>query len=119
MIYADYEYYAGTYGGDMPAERFAFLSRQASAYIDRATFERIDMDALSDELKARVKNACCAVAEAYLLNEQGGGVAAESNDGVSVSYVVGISTAKTYDQRLRDALFLYLGNSGLLYRGVD
>lgn len=118
MVYADYDYYTSVYGGTMPEADFNRLSRQASAYLDRVTFDRIDAG-LPDSVMGRVKDACCAVADAYLLNENGGGIASESNDGISVHYVTGVSTAKSENQRLKEAAALYLGNTGLLYRGVD
>ena len=46
-------------------------------------------------------------------------MASETNDGVSVTYVAGVSNAKTDDQRLQEAVVLYLAHTGLLYRGVD
>ena len=58
------------------------------------------------------------MADAYLLNEQGGGIASETNDGVSVTYVAGISNSKTEGRRLYEAAALFLGPTGLLYRGV-
>lgn len=111
MPYADYEYYRLTYHGSLPEETFTRLARRASAYLDRVSFGRIR------EATEAVKDACCAVVEAMELNERGGGIASETNDGVSVSYVAGISNAKSEDRRLYDAAFLYLGGTGLLYRG--
>lgn len=118
MVYADYAYYTGEYGGAMPEADFKRLSRQASAYLGSVTFERIK-STLPKSVMDKVKDACCAVADAYLLNEQGGGIASETNDGVSVTYVAGVGNSKTDGQRLREAAGLYLGNTGLLYRGVD
>ena len=118
MAYADYTYYSTEYGGAMPESEFKRLSRQASAYLDSVTFERIAPE-LPTALMGKVKDACCAVADAYLLNEQGGGIASETNDGISVTYVAGVSNAKTENQRLREAAALYLGGTGLLYRGVN
>jgi len=96
---------------------FNRLSMTASAYLNQATFGRIAAGQPADIME-KVKDACCAIADAYLLNEQGGGVASESNDGITVSYVTGISTAKNDNQRLREAASLFLGDTGLLYRGV-
>lgn len=116
MIYADYAYYRDNYKGEMPGAKFASLSRVASAYLDQVTFGRA-ADA-PEGLQGKIKDACCAVADAYLLNEQGGGIASESNDGVTVNYVAGVSKAKTDGQRLYEAAVLYLGVTGLLYGGV-
>lgn len=117
MIYAEYEYYKGSYYGTMAVEDFMRLSRQASAYLDNVCFGRI-ADVTDEAIMAKVKDACCAVADVYLLNEQGGGVAAETNDGISVTYVNGTGS-KTDDQRLRQAALMYLGHTGLMYRGVE
>ena len=58
------------------------------------------------------------MADAYLLQEHGGGVAAETNDGISVTYVAGAGV-KSEGRRLYEAAALFLANTGLLYRGVD
>lgn len=117
MVYADFSYYRDTYCGEMAEGDFKRLSRQASAYLDSVTFDRIA--AVTDEkIMEKVKDACCAVADAYLLNEQGGGVASETNDGVSVTYVNGTGT-KSDEQRLYQAAARYLCHTGLLYRGVE
>ena len=118
MVYADYAYYSQEYGGAMPEADFKRLSRQASAFLDMVTFDRI-ASGQPEKVMEKVKAACCAVADAYLLNEQGGGIASETNDGISVTYVAGVGNSKTDGQRLREAAGLYLGNTGLLYRGVD
>ena len=50
--------------------------------------------------------------------EQRDGIAAESNDGVSVTYVT-TSETNANERRLYQVVVLYLGNTGLLYRGVE
>ncbi len=116
VIYADYEYYKDTYYGKMAEEDFKRLSRQASTYLDHVTFGRIQT-VTDEKIMEKVKDACCAVADAYLLNETGV-VSQETNDGISVTYVNGTGS-KTDDQRLYQAAVLYLGRTGLMYRGVD
>lgn len=116
MVYADFADYS-KYGGTMPEADYRRLSRKASAFLDKVTFDRIAAGQ-PEAVMEKVRAACCAVADAYLLNEQGGGVAAETNDGVSVTYVAGVGS-KTDAQRLREAAALYLAHTGLLYRGVD
>lgn len=118
MIYAEYEYYKGSYYGTMAVEDFMRLSRQASAYLDNVCFGRI-ADVTDEAIMAKVKDACCAVADAYLLNENGGGIASETNDGISVTYVRSTSNTLTDEQRLYQAALLYLGSTGLMYRGCD
>lgn len=117
MIAVDYDFYLQVYKGKMTQEDFERLSVKASAYLDYVTFGRIN-DALPDSVQQKVKLALCEVVDTYLLNEQGGGIASESNDGISVTYVSS-SNAKTDTQRLYSAVSLYLGGTGLLYRGVD
>ena len=101
----------------MSREDFDRLAIYASAYLDELTMGRTagEIPAATEE---RVKMALCAVADAYLLQEHGGGVASETNDGISVTYVAGISNAKTDGRRLYEAAALFLGPTGLLYRGV-
>ena len=115
MIYADFSYYKDTYCGEMAEGDFKRLSRSASAYLDSVTFDRIA--AVTDEkIKEKVKEACCAVADVLLQKEQRGGIASETNDGISVPYT---PEGSTDEQRLYRAAVLYLGNTGLLFRGVE
>ena len=115
MIYADFSYYKGTYCGEMAEGDFKRLSRQASAYLDSVTLDRIP-SVTDEKIKEKVKEACCAAADALLQKEQRDGIAAESNDGVSVTYA---SETNANERRLYQAAVLYLGNTGLLYRGVE
>ena len=116
MPTADYQFYTEVFHGKMAREDFDRLAVYASAYLEELTMGRIT-DGLPEDTALRVKKAQCAVTEVYLLQEQGGGVAAESNDGVSVTYVSG-SAVKGEGQRLYEAAALFLGPTGLLYRGV-
>lgn len=118
MITVDYTFYTDTFKGKASKEDFERLDIKASAYLDRVTFGRLS-DVKDDAVLEKAKLARCAVLDAYLLNEQGGGVASESNDGITVNYVAGISNTKTENQRLREAVGLFLGGTDLLYRGVD
>lgn len=113
MVYADYDYYLNEYNGNAVAEAdFTRLSRQASAYLDSLTCGKIRGTWVDD---SRVKDACCAVAEAMQKQDQGGEVASESNDGASVTYVTGNATP---EQRMYNAAVMYLSSTGLLYAGV-
>lgn len=118
MLTVDYDFYCGVFHGKMPREDFERLSVYAAAYLDEVTMSRT-ADTLTADVEERAKQAFCAVADAYLLNEQGGGIASETNDGVSVTYVAGISNStKSEGRRLYEAAALFLGPTGLLYRGV-
>lgn len=117
MAYADYEYYCNTYKGTMQQPDFERLCLRASAYLDMVTFGRV-LHA-PNSLAGRIQNACCAVADAMLLNEHGGGIASETNGKVTVNYIAGISNAKTENQRLYEAAARYLLMAGLLSRSVN
>lgn len=117
MLTVDYEFYTETFRGQMAEEDFKRLAVYASAYLDELTMGRT-AGTLPAETQEKVKMALCAVADAYRLNEQGGGVASETNDGISITYVAGVGNAKTDGRRLYEAAALFLGPTGLLYRGV-
>lgn len=116
MLYATYDYYQNIYCGTMTEDEFRRHIRSASAYLDQITFGRVGALAEGDPLQSRVADACCAVAEASLLNQRGGNVVSESNDGISKTYA-GVGQ-KTDMQRMYESAALYLSGTGLLYRGV-
>lgn len=117
MLTADYKFYTETYHGKMEQAEFDRMAVLSSAYLDELTMGRTS-GTLTADVEERAKLAFCSVADVYLLNEQGGGIASETNDGVSVTYVAGISNSKTEGRRLYEAAALFLGPTGLLYRGV-
>ena len=55
-------------------------------------------------------------ADVLLQKQQRDGIASETNDGISVTYT---TEGSTEEQRLYRAAVLYLGSTGLLYRGVE
>lgn len=118
MPTVDYTFYTEIFHGKLSQEDFERLSVYASAYLEELTMGRASGE-LTKDVALKVSKALCAVADAYLLQEQGGGVASETNDGISVTYVSGVSNAKSDGRRLYEAAALFLGPTGLLYRGVD
>lgn len=113
----EYVYYRETYRGTMGEAEYLRLSRRAAAYLEQVTFGRAGQP-LSPVVGEKVKEACCAVTDALWVNEHGGGVASETNDGITVNYVAGVSNVKSDGQRLYEAAVLYLGRTGLLFQGV-
>lgn len=133
MAYADYSYYeTGYLLGRSPVvseEDFPFFEKQAEKELDKYTFGRLraDESLVSDD----VKDCACAITEllykadkassAADSNELYGPLVSWSNDGesgsVDLSNSVYTSTGKQAE--IRRLVFLYLGNTGLLYRGVD
>lgn len=116
MMYADYVYYTEKFHGSLvPEKSFERNALQASQYIDNVTFGRIGSDVTD-----AVKNACCALAEIYYSGtvspRAASGVTSEKVGNYSVSYAAA-ENVSTQQKRLRSAVKLWLGSTGLLYRG--
>lgn len=113
MIYADFAYYTGVYCGTMAEGDFLRLARAATAHIDALTFGRA-ASVTDAGTKAKLQDACCAVADVLLAEERGGEVASETVGKWSRTYA---TSGKSFAQRCYDAVALYLANTGLLYSG--
>ena len=113
MPYANYSYYTGTYNGTMPEEDYNRLSRQASAYIDQVTLGRAAGNH-PEAVQTKIKDTCCAVAEILKKKEDGGELSSQTV-GPWTKHFAG--SGKTLDQQQYDAALLYLGMTGLMYRG--
>jgi len=110
MAYADYTFYKEKYMGKAIIEAdFNRLATRADSYIDSITIGRASSYSADDA----VKMAACAVADAWLTNEQGGDLQSQSVGSWSRSYAV---KAKSAESRLYDAVSLYLSSTGLLSR---
>lgn len=131
MTYADYNYYTRDYllgrSPAVPEEEFLFWEREARRQIDAATFDRIpELSTIPEQ----VKECTCAITEflykAHTLSEANiaagiaGPLASWSNDGNSGSIDVSqsIYTESGKKAEIRRLIYLYLGNTGLLYAGV-
>lgn len=112
MVYADYSYYVGVYYGNaVPENDFKRMSKRASAYLDCVTFGRIQ------DVTDKIKDACCALCDAYYRDEQDGGTLASETKGEwSVTYAEA-SRESLQDKACR-IVRQYLGGTGLLFRGV-
>lgn len=124
MIYADYAYYTNTYKGtSISQDAFAALSRRASAFIDRLTYNRLNNGyAVTDA----VKMATCAVAEAMQVSTEtekaaipAASVKSESVDGDSVAYQDPGDVRETLETLWAEAAEQYLLFTGLMDRGLD
>lgn len=134
MVYADFSYYKGTFGGAAITEEveFARLSAKASGYIDYLTWFRAKLYADTDA----VKMACCALAEHYkkiealsassaaTLQADTAGIQSQTVGSYSVSYRsaadiarAGAETVSTMKKELYSIAQQYLLPTGLLYRG--
>ncbi len=105
----DYGFYKLAYGGEIiPPELFNRFSFKAQCYLDSLTGKQD----IPDEYKTGYCYALCEIADCYFRNMENGNISSENNDGYSVSYI-SVSLSK----QLYDIANLYLGESGLLYRG--
>ena len=115
--YVTYTYYTTTYLGTVIASAdFARWALRASAVIDRLTYGRAATETDVTKVDA-IKMATCAVAETLQTQDGAadGMIASESIGSHSVSYVQGSTKSKEGAQS--DAASLYLGSTGLMFRG--
>jgi hypothetical protein len=124
--YADLTYYQTNYLGTLIASaNFAQLALRASAVIDQLTFQRtaaVILAATDTATIDLIKMACCAVAEEMQnINASGstGGIKSESIGSNSVTYVDGSQMTLSNNTRLSNVAKLYLGNSGLMFKGFS
>lgn len=129
-MYVNYGYYESKYLCDrepvVPEDDFRFWERQAVRVVDQCTFGRLLSN--SDLVTNDVKECVCELTEllyqadkaAQQAAAQGGMLQSYSNDGESGTFDLSQSTF-TEDgkvKKAREIIRRYLGNTGLLYRGV-
>lgn len=116
-MYADYEFYTGTYNGALTEAEFLRFGVRATAEINRITSQRAK-NATGEDLDL-VKFAECAVIDELSCQSFGGSgdVTSESNDGISRSYATG-AVAKSSRQRIDAAAFTWLSDTNLIFVGV-
>lgn len=121
IIYAEYEYYTESFRGSLIPDvgSFIYCARTASQYINTVTFNRIVTE---NDITEAVRNACCAAAEVCYTSsvspKVASGITTEKIGDYSVTY--GTSESSSMRQkRLFAAVKLWLGNTGLMYRGND
>lgn len=120
MIFAsetDYKEYLDEHEAVIPAA-FSFYARQASQIIKQYTFTNID----ENNISAEVKMCCCEIAEnlycSELVDKKSGGASSEAVAGWSKSYESAESRKNALDKAVRDCIYKWLGDTGLLYSGV-
>jgi hypothetical protein len=117
MAYAELTYYKDTYKGSaIPDAVFDYWATQASGRIDQVTFDR-STSAEGEDLD-KVKMATCAVAEVMYEIKTAGGIVTSERVG-SFSRTLKVPENDSQKQRTYDAAKLYLGRTGLMYRGID
>lgn len=132
MAYVDYSYYTGDYllGREpaVPEKVFAYWEKQARTEIDRRSYSRLC--ARPELVSDKVRDCACELAELlYQADsvsrqslEQGGAglLASYSNDGESGTFDLSQSvfTEAGKAGKVKEIIFRYLGDTGLLYAGV-
>lgn len=122
MIYADEPFYTSNYlcGREAVIQTaFSFYAMQATTEIRRYIGVNLPGDA---EVPDAVKYCCCELAEILYHSEQteqsSRGVASESVQGWSKSYESTDARNTVVQQAQKRCIYKWLGDSGLLYRGV-
>lgn len=129
-MYVNYGYYESKYllGREptVPEDDFMFWEKQTERVLNQYTFGRLtaDTEFLTDE----VKDCACELAEllyqadrsAQQAAVQGGVLQSYSNDGESGTFDLSQSTftEEGKAKKISEIIHRYLGNTGLLYRGV-
>lgn len=131
-MYVDYNYYITGYllgkSPSVPEELFPYWEKQARSQIDKYTYGHIlaDLSLVSEN----VKDCTCELVEflyqADSVVQQGieegaaGPVASYSNDGQSASFDLSRSayTEEGKTKKVKEIIYRYLSNTGLLYAGV-
>ncbi len=137
-MYADFPYYQDFFKGTLITDEAAFrtFSERASEFVDTVTFDRLADEELLKRHKTKIQKCVCALAEQFFRRNIAfsGGIpsaddmpkTSESIGAYSVSianpydYVQEISmTEADFQKSLKCTVLRYLGNTGLLYRGVE
>lgn len=118
MQYAEYGFYLNDYlkGREAALNKsdFDFYAVKATKVIEQYTFGRVET--VTDD----VKNCCCELAECLQSEHSAdnqSGKTSESVGSYSVSYASATDRHRESQQEYSRILHLWLGDTGLLYRG--
>lgn len=132
-MYTDFPYYQDFFRGTLITDEKAFrtFAERASEFIDTVTFDRLVDEELLERYKIKVQKCVCALTEQFfrrniaISGQENMPETSESIGAYSVShanpldYVQEISmTDADFLKSLKSTVLRYLGNTGLLYRGV-
>lgn len=136
-MYTDFSFYQDAFKGILITDEAMFrtFSERASEFLDTATFDRLADEELLNRHKIKIQKCVCALAEMFfkrnialngVLNHDNMPETSESIGAYSVSranpldYVQEVSmTDSDFQKSLKSTVLRYLGNTGLLYRGVE
>lgn len=109
MLDVEWSFYADAYCGDMSEREFKRYITAAATFVEQITQGR--------ELpEVAGRRAICAVADVMCREGKRANIVSENNDGLAVTYA-DTSSAGVMRECYRAAV-LYLGGTGLMYRGV-
>lgn len=120
-VFADYDFYKNEYlcGKEavIDTASFKFYAIKATRKIIQYTFENVD----KTNPPECVRLCCCEIAELLFNAESNSrnGVLSSSTGDVSVSYESSESQRQALSQKIRCAIYLWLADTDLLYRGVE
>ena len=133
-MYADFPYYQDVFKGILITNEAMFrtFSERASEFLDTATFDRLHDKKILDTYLLKIQKCVCALTELFfkrnigILSHENMPKTSESIGAYSVSranpldYVQEVSmTDLDFQKSLKSTVLRYLGNTGLLYRGVE
>lgn len=135
MAYADFPYYRDFFKGTLIKDENAFrtLAERSSEFIDTVTFDRLSDEELLNQYKAKIQKCTCALSELLfkkssadrMLNAENMPETSETIGAYSVSfanpydYIQEVSMSDSdFRKALKNTALRYLGNTGLMYRGV-
>lgn len=112
----EYSFYTENYGGkNIPEMDWTRVSLKAEQRLNNYTFGRLSGGWDGSEFVKLISCAVCEMSELIYEDEKRSGKASESNDGYSVSY----ETGKSLESELYGVACVYLGDTGLMYAGVE
>lgn len=117
MMCVDFAYYSGVYGGKIiPENDFDLLAKKSFSRILQAISER----EIPEKFNEKVKDCCCEIAEKiYISDSENAKILSEKIGNYSITYADNSENSAELNKSCKAVIWRYLGNSGLLYRGVD
>lgn len=116
---ATYDYYVDEYGSEkIPKALWKRYERIARSYLSRATYGRSEREDLSSNVKERLSDAVCEIAEMVAQAEEQesrNGITSETLLDHTVSYEK-VSREET-DRKIQKIIERYLEDTGMLYWG--
>lgn len=134
MAYADFPYYRDFFKGTLIKDENAFrtLAERSSEFMDTVTFDRIHDESLLNLHKDKIQKCTCALSE--MLFKRNLISDSDSENMPKTSETIGaysVEFANPYDyiqemsmsdsdfrKAMKNTALRYLGNTGLMYRGV-